>query len=62
MAELKQRSYTMRPDGKLVVNVKALFESQRVKDDLRILREKLHETSFLRGTVTADENRPSNGS
>jgi hypothetical protein len=42
MAEVKSRSHSMRPDGALVVDVKRLLASDRVKRDLEVLRQRIN--------------------
>jgi hypothetical protein len=43
-----KRSYSMRPDGKLVVDVPVLLASRRVQADLDTLRRKIAEADERR--------------
>ena len=38
-----KRAYSMRPDGKIIVDINALLQSDRVQKDLATLRDKLRD-------------------
>lgn len=48
MKPLKRPSHIMRPDGKIVVDVRELLQSERVRKDLGSLRLKLQQAEEKR--------------